>query len=366
MFWLILFALAGVISLGSIFYLLTRFHKFGFVQKIAENHKKLSWLLCLVPLIGIGCFGIINTYAVVIIVFHLAAFWLIADLLGKIVRKIIKKERRFYIEGVLTILFTAVYLTFGWINAHDVKRTAYTVHTDKPIAGGSLRIVGIADSHLGITLNGEQFAKEMKRIQAEEPDVVVVAGDFVDDDSCREDMVQACKALGELKTTYGVYFTIGNHDKGYYESGHRDFTIEDLYSELEKNNVTLLEDDVVEVNDTFRIVGRLDKHYKEREDIKTLTKDLDNSKFELILDHQPNDYDNEAAAGADLVFSGHTHGGHIWPSGYIGLLIGANDFVYGSKTIDNTKFIVTSGISGWAIPFKTGCISEYVVMDVTN
>ena len=95
MFWLILFALAGVISLGSIFYLLTRFHKFGFVQKIAENHKKLSWLLCLVPLIGIGCFGIINTYAVVIIVFHLAAFWLIADLIGKIFRKAIKKERRF-------------------------------------------------------------------------------------------------------------------------------------------------------------------------------------------------------------------------------------------------------------------------------
>lgn len=366
MFWLIIFALAGIICLGCIFYLITRFHKFGFVQKIAENHRFLSWLLCLVPLGGIGCFAMINTYAVVIILFHLAAFWLVADLLGKIVRRIIKKELRFYIEGVLTILITAVYLAFGWVNAHEVKRTAYTVHTDKPIAGGSLRIVGIADSHLGITLDGEKFTKEMKRIQAEAPDVVVVAGDFVDDESCREDMVQACKALGELKTTYGVYFTVGNHDKGYYEEGHRDFTIADFCTELEKNNVIILDDEVVEVNDTFRIVGRLDKHYKEREDIKTLTKDLDNSKFELILDHQPNDYDNEAAVGADLVFSGHTHGGHIWPAGYIGLLIGANDFVYGSKTIDNTEFIVTSGISGWAIPFKTGCISEYVVMDVTN
>lgn len=366
MFWLILFAIAGIVCLGCIFYLITRFHKFGFVQKIAEKHKFLSWLLCIVPLGGIGCFALINTYAVVIILFHLAAFWLVADLLGKIVRKAIKKERRFYIEGVMTIIITAVYLAFGWVNAHEVKRTVYTVHTDKPISGGSLRIVGIADSHLGITLDGEKFTKEIERIQAENPDVVVVAGDFVDDDSCREDMVQACKALGELKTTYGVYFTVGNHDKGYYEEGHRDFTIADLCNELEKNNVIILDDKAVEVNDTFRIVGRLDKHYKEREDIKTLTKDLDNSKFELILDHQPNDYDNEAAVGADLVFSGHTHGGHIWPAGYIGLLIGANDFVYGSKTIDNTEFIVTSGISGWAIPFKTGCISEYVVMDVTN
>lgn len=365
MFWLIIFAVLLIICLSGTFYLITRFHKFGFIQKIAEKHKKLSWLLCLLPLGGICCFAMINTYAVIIILLHLIAFWLVADLIGKIIRRITKKERRFYIEGVATILFTAVYLAFGWYNAHNVVRTAYTIHTEKPVANGSLRIVGIADSHLGITLDGDSFNKEMEKIQAENPDIVVIAGDFVDDDSCRADMVEACKALGSLKTTYGVYFTVGNHDNGYFES-HRDFTIDDMKNELKKNNVIVLEDEVAEVNDDLRIVGRLDKHYKERKDIKTLTKDLDNSKFEFVLDHQPNDYNNEAAAGADLVFSGHTHGGHIWPSGYIGLWIGANDFVYGHTKRSNTDFIVTSGISGWAIPFKTGCVSEYVVIDITN
>ena len=100
--------------------------------------------------------------------------------------------------------------------------------------------------------------------------------------------------------------------------------------------------------------------------MSSLAKDMNAESFNFILDHQPNDYANEAESGADLVFSGHTHGGHIWPAGQIGLLLGANDRVYGTEKRGNTEFIVTSGISGWAIPFKTGTFSEYVIIDVKN
>ena len=95
MFWLIIFAVLLIVCLSGTFYLITRFHKFGIIQKIAEKHKKLSWLLCLLPLGGICCFAVINTYAVIIILLHLIAFWLVADLIGKIIRRITKKERRF-------------------------------------------------------------------------------------------------------------------------------------------------------------------------------------------------------------------------------------------------------------------------------
>ena len=52
-------------------------------------------------------------------------------------------------------------------------------------------------------------------------------------------------------------------------------------------------------------------------------------------------------------------------NGMIGLLIGANERIYGTERRGNTDFLVTSGASGWAIPFKTGCISEYCVIDIT-
>ena len=98
--------------------------------------------------------------------------------------------------------------------------------TDKDLGGQMLHIVLFADSHLGITLDGDSFAREMERIQAEQPDVVFLAGDFVDDDSCKADMLAACEALGRLQTKYGVYFIYGNHDNGYFQ--YRDFTSAEL------------------------------------------------------------------------------------------------------------------------------------------
>lgn len=363
MFWLVAFLITIILALGGAFYLITRFHKFSFIKKLGEKHKALSWLLCLVPLGGIMCFGFINIYSVIVILIHLMIFWLIADLVFFIFRKAAKKERRRYTEGVCAILFTAVYLSFGWYNAHHVHETDYTMTTVKELGTDSLRIAAIADSHLSMTLSGEDFAREIKRIEEQKPDALVIVGDFVDDDTEKDGMLKACEALGSMKTKYGVYFVFGNHDKGYYE-GHRDFTADELRSELIKNNVVILEDEAALVGDSFYIIGRKDKGDPARLTAEKLAEGLDASRYMLFLDHQPNDYDSEAAAGADLVLSGHTHGGHIWPTGYIGLITKMNDRVYGTETREGTDFIVTSGISGWAIPFKTGTYSEYLIIDI--
>ena len=103
-----------------------------------------------------------------------------------------------------------------------------------------------------------------------------------------------------------------------------------------------------------------------RETMETLTAGLDKEKFSIVLDHQPRDYAAEAAAGADLVLSGHTHGGQMIPLMQCmrWFRIGGNDSVYGKQRRENTEFIVTSGISDWAIRFKTGCFSEFVMIEI--
>ena len=99
---------------------------------------------------------------------------------------------------------------------------------------------------------------------------------------------------------------------------------------------------------------------------KSITEGLDSDKFSIVLDHQPQDYDAQAASGVDLVLSGHTHGGQLFPLMTIEnhSNLASDDRVYGYEKRDNTNFIVTSGISDWAIKFKTGCKSEYLLIEI--
>ena len=99
---------------------------------------------------------------------------------------------------------------------------------------------------------------------------------------------------------------------------------------------------------------------------KELTEKLDKNKYIIGLDHKPDDYGNEVNAKFDLVLSGHTHGGQMWPLGPISVYMGINDSYYGKKVIDDTTFIVSSGIGDWQVKFKTATISEYVVIDIKN
>ena len=92
--------------------------------------------------------------------------------------------------------------------------------------------------------------------------------------------------------------------------------------------------------------------------------DLDRERYILLLDHQPYDFDGEAEAGADLVLCGHTHGGQFIPIRRVGVWIGENCRTYGHERRLRTDFIVSSGIGNWAFRFKTGCFSEYVIVDV--
>ncbi len=368
--WGIFFVLMLTVGICAVIYLTTRFHRFGIFRKIENKHRLLSWILAFlcIAVIG-GGWMYFNFWTSAVVLIHLLAFWGITDLISFLITKPKNRKVNYNLTGIFVLLFTTGYLTYGWFTAHRVVPTYYTFETKKNLGTDNFRIAMIADSHLGITLDGEKFAVQMKRIESENPDVVIVAGDFVDDDSRKSDMVRACKALGEIKSEYGVYYSFGNHDKGYFDS-QRDFTEKELREELLKNNVKILEDEHEMLNENICIIGRQDKREEQttgRALISDIMNSVDNSCYSVVMNHQPNDYKAESESGCDLVLSGHTHGGHIYPAGFIGLIMGFNDRVYGTenrKVSGDTNFVVTSGISGWAIPFKTGTKSEYVIIDV--
>lgn len=369
--WAVLMVVLFIAFIGGIFYLIGRLRKFQWMRKAAGGKKKLEILLGAVIVIIPAAivwvaWGQMNA---IICILHLIVFWAVSDGIFALVKKSRKKEFKRYYAGITAIVFTIVYLAAGWYGAHHVWEKNYTIETDKAV--GNFRVVLLSDSHTGTTFHGDGFSEHMKEIGKQNPDVVLVAGDFVDDDTTKEDMIRCCQALGEMKTTYGVYYVFGNHDKGYYPSDYRGYTGDDLIAELEKNGVTVLQDQNVLIDNRVYIIGRQDRSEdvergKGRADMATLTQDLDDSKFSIVMDHQPADYEAQAASGVDLVVSGHTHGGQLFPLMNIENLtgLGGDDKVYGYEKRGNTNFIVTSGISDWAIKFKTGCRSEYVLIDI--
>ena len=135
------------------------------------------------------------------------------------------------------------------------------------------------------TFDGDGYAKHIETIQQVHPDLVVITGDYVDDGTTREDMIKCCEAMGRMESTYGVFFVYGNHDRGYFNN--RDFSYQDLEEELEKNNVTVLKDETVQITDKIYLIGRRDRSMRDRLSMHELTEDLDKDKYMIVLDHQP-------------------------------------------------------------------------------
>ena len=349
-------------TIAGALYLVWAFGKFGLVQKLAAGSRVRRLVI---PAAFIGAvFGLLvltlNTVNAVMVLLHVVLFTLLFGLIFRIVKAVRGKPAAHFWQGWLAVGCSAVYLVIAYIICHTVVRTDYTVRTQK--LSEPLKIALIADSHIGTTFDGEGFAEHLRTIEEQHPDMLLIAGDFVDDGTGKEDMVTACKALGEMDLKYGVWYVSGNHDGGYFN--RRNFSYYDLEKELTQNGVGVLDDEVVTPGEGICIIGRQDKNNRSRMPIASLMEKADKSDYIIVMDHQPNDYAAEAEAGADLVVSGHTHGGQLLPATYVGEWIGANDRTYGYERRGNTDFIVTSGIADWEIKFKSGTKSEYVIIEV--
>lgn len=366
--WSIIFGVSAALTGLALVYVSWRFARFGFMSKIARGSRRVGFILSVafVFLAFLLVSETLNQINAAVVLLFLFFFWLLSDLLFAFVQKLRKKPFRRYYAGMAAILATMAYLSAGWYLNHNVWAKYYAFETEKDIR--EMRIVMFADSHIGTTFDGEGFAEHLQKMQELNPDIILIAGDYVDDDTSREQMLKASRALGRLETTYGVYLALGNHDKGYYSPARRGFNGMELVEELQKNGVRVLLDQSELVEDMFYVLGRKDSSEKyrggSRREIGELTKNLNRDKFIIVMDHQPNDYQNLAASDVDLVLSGHTHGGQLFPFNKVGEWMGANDRTYGHERRGNTDFIVTSGLSDWAIKFKTGTKSEFVVVDI--
>lgn len=221
--------------------------------------------------------------------------------------------------------------------------------------GHSLKIVAVSDIHLGYGTDKTMLKGYVERINALQPDLILIGGDLIDNSVVPLRTERMEEELSRLKAPLGIYMVPGNHE---YISG-----IEASIDFIRQTPVTLLRDTAITLPNGIQLVGRDDRHNSRRQSLEMLTTCLDPSRPVILLDHQPYHLKQTEDAGVDLQFSGHTHHGQIWPLSLV------TDYLfelsYGYKQMGNSHLYVSSGLSLWGPPFRIGTDSELVVFHVT-
>lgn len=270
--------------------------------------------------------------------------------------------RKLYGSGLIPVLLTAVIFAYGFVNMNHPVRTEYTVETEKNT--GNYKIVLITDTHYATIQNTGLLKEKIEEINAEEPDIVILGGDIVEEGTTKEKMREVFQRLGGLKSRYGIYYVYGNHDRQPYTSTPA-YTQEELSGTIEENGIIILEDTYIEINEDLVLAGRADAAWGNssgRASSEELLKGADREKYIIVADHQPIEAEANDAQGADLELSGHTHAGQIWPVGCFTELMGGLN--YGEYQQGNCKVIVSSGFTGWGYPVRTQGKCEYAVINV--
>lgn len=374
MFLYFVFPLFLVIPVGIYMYIIFRRLFTVLWGEMREGlQRALAFVLAVAAALPVA--NIFSTWSMIVL--HFVVFALLTDVIRLIFLKTLyRREDRLphktwsilYRTGAIAIGLTLAVLGYAYVNMHQVREQEYTIVTDKDIRPEGYTIVFLSDLHFGTTMDAEDLKEYCGRMEGADPDLVILGGDIVDEASSLEEVRQAFEILGQMDSTYGVYYVYGNHDKGRY-SEECDFTMEELAQEMEAAGVYILEDDTLAVNEEVYISGRWDRSDASgvgyvRLSALELAAAIPPESFAIMADHQPRDMEENDTAGYDLMLSGHTHGGQMWPVGLITDLFDPDTVNYGQESFGDMELIVSSGIAGWGYPLRTGKHSEYVVVHI--
>lgn len=275
-------------------------------------------------------------------------------------KKKIRKETNLAFKRttfIFSIIASCTILIGGFYKFKHPVINNKDIHINKNVSDNfpdTLKIVMFSDLHLGY-INGEKSLKQyVDTIMDQKPDLILIGGDIIDYSLKPVLEGNIGDQLKRLNAPFGVYACLGNHDHYANEK-------EKIEWLKEESGLTILQDSVVLVDSSFYIVGR-EELKSPRKPLKELLINVDPIHPIFVLNHQPNDLEEEVTENIDLALYGHTHDGQIFPFTHI--LRAWYDLSAGYEKMSNTHIFVSSGLGG--IPqFRIGSESEIIVVNCT-
>ncbi len=255
----------------------------------------------------------------------------------------------FVVLGLLVALNTfGVYLSFHpqVVDYNITLRGKHSWHGKK--------IVMIADTHYG-NIYGEQDSKNLvEKINEINPEIVIIPWDFFDGPKVNYNAIAS--AFKDIKAPSGVLFANGNHE----EYSHTD----EILKAISKAGIQILNNKKVTLNG----VDFIWVTFHETETISGLKNALDSLQINpnhpnILLKHKPTLYTTLKQYPIDIVVSGHTHSGQIFPISLITRAI-YGKYTYGMVQDHALTSITTSGVGTWGPPQRLWTLWEIVVMHI--
>lgn len=307
----------------------------------------LSMFIGMIPHLGIfkwvgGYWFIIVGYSLVLLPFMNLAYYL-------------ARKRGLMVMGIIYFLFFTAVISYGSYQAFSPVVRYDQVEVNKEAGRDSIKIFMASDTHLGPIVGSGHLKKLAAMVEEEKPDIVLIPGDIIDDQIDTFNEENMIEIFRGMKAPLGVYVSPGNHD--YYGND-----LKELEEEFEAVGIQMLMDETVEVKNGFYLVGRKDLTDDNRSSISELVEGLDHSKPIIMLDHTPVELAQAEESGVDILLSGHTHRGQVFPGNLITGWIYENDWGYLKK--DNLHSFVSSGFGTWGPPLRIGTRSEAWIIEV--
>ncbi|MBQ0140849.1 MAG: metallophosphoesterase [Kurthia sp.] len=259
----------------------------------------------------------------------------------------------YYVEWVVALVIICIFI-IGIYRAYSPIRRYKTIEVaNKEKCGQHIKIIVGSDFHFGPVMGRGQLEKFVQLSNQEEPDLVLLAGDIVDDVPYWYIKNNMKDTMKRLTATYGVYGILGNHE--YYGK-----KIKETVFQMEQSNVLMLLDETIEIPGICMLTGREDITNKARKNLADL-KSTTNLPW-LVMDHTPADLETPALLGVDLQVSGHTHRGQMWPNQWITQKAFPLDYGYLKK--DTLHAVTTSGFGFWGPPLRTNSRAELWVIEM--
>lgn len=262
-------------------------------------------------------------------------------------------EKRIFFKRTTDLGFLALgsgYAGAGIVEGAKEPAVKFVQVDQNRFGGKSYTIVQISDMHIGGLIDQKFVAQSVETINALNPDLIAITGDL--SDAHVDVLKEAIGELRHLKSRFGTYYVVGNHE--YFHS------IEATIAYMKTLGVHVLENSAVEIDD-FYIAGVYDLFgFRAQTHIPNIAQAMGNippSIPTLLLAHQPKFVEYLEGFAPALILSGHTHGGQIWPFGYLVSL--AQPYVKGLHPLGNRRHIyVNSGIGFWGPPMRLGSQAE--------